>query len=226
MIKYYNGSVFNAPSDAYVNTVNCVGVMGTGIALEFKLRYPEMYDDYKNKCSANVINVGKVSYYKNGDGKTIVNFPTKYHFKYPSQIKWIEDGLKDFIKTYKTYKIKSVAFPKLGCGNGGLEWENVRCLMERYLSNLDIDVYICLDNISYAEGKEKDMLDAFNNTDTNSLGNHIRLSSKQKSIIESNKPYSRFFKILETESIGVKTYSEIFNYFYNLNDYEEQITLF
>ena len=96
MIRYYKGTVFNAGAEAIVNTVNCDGVMGAGIALEFGLRYPDMYKDYVIKCKKGDICTGKVDYFKDSSGIIIVNFPTKIHFKYPSKIEWIESGLKAF----------------------------------------------------------------------------------------------------------------------------------
>lgn len=230
MIKYYDGTVFNVDTQALVNTVNCTGVMGAGIALEFMLRYPEMFEDYEVKCKDKRIVTGRVDYYKNGDGRIIVNFPTKWHFKYPSKLIWIEQGLQDFVKTYKQNGIESVAFPKLGTSNGGLSWNNVKILMEKYLSNLDIDVYICLDNKKDAEGVEKIMLDKFNSTSIDNISSLVKLNAKQKDSIKKRMPYNRFSKILDTESIGIKTYSVIFKHFYSLavGDSEEprQLSLF
>lgn len=230
MIKYYEGTVFNVEAQALVNTVNCTGVMGAGIALEFMLRYPEMFVDYKSKCKEKKIVTGKVDYYKNDDSSLIINFPTKWHFKYPSKIIWIEQGLKDFVKTYKQHEITSVAFPKLGTSNGGLNWNDVKILMEKYLSNLDIDVYICLDNIKEAEGVEKKMLDMFNNIDIMQLSDIVKLNTKQKENIKKRIPYNRFWKIADTESIGMKTYSEMFKHFYKLatgkKEEPSQMTLF
>ena len=100
MVEYYDGSVFNVEADAIVNTVNCTGVMGAGIALEFSLRYPAMLEHYEKMCKIREIKIGRVDYFCDEE-KTIINFPTKWHFKYPSQIEWIEMGLKDFVATYK-----------------------------------------------------------------------------------------------------------------------------
>lgn len=216
MIIYSDGTVFNADTQALVNTVNCTGVMGAGIALEFMLRYPEMFEDYELKCKNKRITTGKVDYYKNQDGTIIVNFPTKWHFKYPSKLIWVEQGLQDFLKTYKEYDITSIAFPKLGTSNGGLNWNDVKPLMEKYLSNLDIDVYICLDNKKDAEGIEKIMIDKFNSTSVEKLSSLVKLNAKQKDCIQKHMPYNRFWKISNTESIGMKTYSMIFNHFYRL----------
>ena len=216
MIKYFEGTIFNVDTQTVVNTVNCMGVMGAGIALEFMLRYPAMFEDYETKCKDKRIMTGKVDYYKNEDGSMIVNFPTKWHFKYPSKLIWIEQGLQDFVKTYQKNGITSVAFPKLGTSNGGLNWNEVKILMEKYLSNLDIDVYICLDNKKEAEGIEKSMLDKFNSTNIEQLSSLVKLNAKQKDNIQKHIPYNRFWKILETESVGMKTYSMIFKHFYGL----------
>ncbi|HHW95478.1 MAG TPA: macro domain-containing protein [Mogibacterium sp.] len=217
MIIYSEGTVFNIGAQAIVNTVNCTGVMGAGIALEFMLRYPDMFEDYATKCKENIIRTGKVDYYQNKDSSIVINFPTKRHFKYPSQLIWIEQGLQDFVKTYKEKKVVSVAFPKLGTSNGGLDWNAVRPLMERYLSNLDIDVFICLDEKKEAEGVEKDMLEKFNALGIEELSHLVKLNKKQKENIQKNKPYDRFWKISKTESIGIKTYSKIFKHFYDLS---------
>jgi O-acetyl-ADP-ribose deacetylase (regulator of RNase III) len=216
MIKYFEGTIFNVDTQTVVNTVNCMGVMGAGIALEFMLRYPAMFEDYETKCKDKRIMTGKVDYYKNEDGSMIVNFPTKWHFKYPSKLIWIEQGLQDFVKTYQKNGITSVAFPKLGTSNGGLNWNEVKILMEKYLSNLDIDVYICLDNKKEAEGIEKSMLDKFNSTNIEQLSSLVKLNAKQKDNIQKHIPYNRFWKISQTESIGMKTYSMIFKHFYGL----------
>ena len=156
MIKYYEGTVFNTGAKAIVNTINCEGAMGAGLALEFMLRYPEMYEDYKVKCDKKLLKPGIVDYYVEDDGCTIINFPTKWLFKYPSRIEWIEQGLQYFVSTYKEHNIKAVAFPKLGASNGGLDWDEVRSIMEKYLSNVDADVYICTDTLRQAEGIETD----------------------------------------------------------------------
>lgn len=216
MVIYQEGTVFNTDAEAIVNTVNCTGVMSAGIALEYSLRYPEMFKAYEEKCKNKQIQIGKVDYYNNGD-IIIVNFPTKWHFKYPSQISWIEQGLKDFVSTYKSQGFKSVAFTKLGTLNGHLNWNEVRCLMEKYLNPLDdIKVYICLDNKKEAEGVEKQMLDVLNNTSIEDLKKVMRISSKQEDVLKSNLPVNRFWKIKELEGIGTTIYSKLHNYCFNI----------
>ena len=223
MIKYFEGTVFNTDAEAIVNTINCDGFMGAGLALEFSLRYPKMLDDYEYKCKNKIIKTGKIDTFKEND-ILIINFPTKNSFKFPSQIKWIEEGLKDFVENYKSYNVKSIAFPKLGCSNGGLSWNEVKPLMEKYLADLEITIYICIDTIREAQGKEKEMLDAFNNCDLYELSSIIKLSSKQIDLLKSNIPYTRFWMIEKTPSIGKTTYKNLFKHFYN--KYSKQLKLF
>lgn len=226
MIEYLDGTVFNAPVKSCVNTVNTVGFMGAGLALEFALRYPELLEDYEKKCANKMIQLGKMDYFNVDDKTKIINFPTKGHFKYPSRIAWIESGLKDFVQTYQKNGVTSVAFPRLGCANGGLNWAEVKPLMEKYLGLLDIPVYICLDKLPYAEGVEKEMVDKFNKTDIEIFAKACGLTKKQYELLTDSKPLQRFWHLSKKSGIGVKTYNRLFNYFYNFQDSYTQLTLF
>lgn len=139
------GDLFNSECQTIVNTVNCVGVMGKGIALEFKKRYPSMFNTYKKHCSSNALRPGSL-YLWRSDTKWILNFPTKDHWRDKSEIKYLEDGLQKFVDTYKSKGITSIAFPQLGCANGGLNWNEVEPLMKKYLEDLDILVEIYIYN--------------------------------------------------------------------------------
>lgn len=141
MLAYIVGNLFESPAQVLVNTVNTVGVMGKGIAKDFKRIYPEMFKQYQQHCERKKLTVGKLWLYKTSN-KWILNFPTKTTWKKPSNLKYIEDGLQTFVKSYAERGITSVAFPKLGCGNGELDWNDVRPLMEQYLKQLPIDVFI------------------------------------------------------------------------------------
>mgnify|MGYP006362722897 FL=1 len=143
MIRYIKGDIFKSPAQVLVNTVNTVGVMGKGIALEFKKRYPDMFDAYRDVCDKRQLKVGSLMLYYEPDHWVLL-FPTKEHWRRPSQIDYIEKGLQKFRDTYAEKEIASIAFPRLGCGNGELSWSDVRPLMEKYLSDLPIDVYIYL----------------------------------------------------------------------------------
>lgn len=145
MLTYLKGDIFSSPAQVLVNTVNTVGVMGKGIALEFKNRYPEMFKTYQKICDEKLLDIGKLMLWKKND-KWVLLFPTKKHWRSPSKLSYIEKGLEKFAKTYESLGIESIAFPRLGCGNGGLDWDDVRPIMEKHLKNLPIQVYIYLGN--------------------------------------------------------------------------------
>lgn len=141
MIKYIQGDLFHSPAHVLVNTVNTDGVMGKGIALGFKNKYPDMFKKYQKFCANNMLDIGTLWIYNAGP-KWVLNFPTKKHWRNKSEYEYIEKGLKKFVETYQEKGITSIAFPKLGCGNGGLDWGIVKGLMEKYMRNLPIDIYI------------------------------------------------------------------------------------
>lgn len=136
------GDIFESKCSTVVNTVNCVGVMGKGIALEFKKRFPEMFRDYVNKCNSGQVKTGSPYVFDNGDGIKILNFPTKDHWRSPSRLSYVSEGLDWFVNNYEKYGITSIAFPPLGCGNGGLSWKVVGPLMYQKLSLLPIEIEI------------------------------------------------------------------------------------
>ena len=141
VIHYVKGDLFEAPAITLVNPVNCVGVMGKGLALEFKRRFSEMYRQYLKLCVQGKVKVGQLNLVQDGFTKILL-FPTKEHWKNPSSLAYIEAGLDAFSKSYHEMGIDLIAFPKLGCGCGGLEWEEVKRLMEKYLTPLPIDVLV------------------------------------------------------------------------------------
>lgn len=140
MLKIIRTSIFESPAQTMVNTVNTVGVMGKGIAKEFKARYPAMFREYKRLCNDRVLEPGVLHLWRGS--KWVLNFPTKITWKKPSQISYVEDGLKTFVQHYEAMGIRSISFPPLGCGNGNLDWDEVRPLMLHYLWELPIQVYI------------------------------------------------------------------------------------
>ena len=139
MISYTKGNLLDADVEAVVNTVNTVGVMGKGIALMFKETFPENYKEYKDACKRGGVEVGYmfVTETKNLFGpKWVINFPTKIHWRQPTKIKWIIEGLDDLKRVIKEKKIRSIAVPPLGCGNGGLDWSDVRPVIDEALGSL------------------------------------------------------------------------------------------
>ena len=142
MIKVLIGNLFESEMQTLVNMVNCVGVMGKGVALEFKKRFPEMYKDYVTRCQAKQIRPGVPYLYSDLFGTSILNFPTKDHWRSGSRLDDIVRGLDLFVENYRSWGVTSIAFPPLGCGNGGLEWILVGPVMYRKLMQLDIPVEI------------------------------------------------------------------------------------
>src|SRR5882757_898520 len=131
-IAIKSGDLLKEETDAIVNTVNCVGIMGKGIALQFKQRWPQNFKAYEAACKRKEIKPGKMFIYDFGEwGKPrfIINFPTKMHWRGDSKIEYIEQGLHDLVLQAKRLGIKSIALPPLGCGNGGLDWDAVRGLV-------------------------------------------------------------------------------------------------
>jgi len=152
-----SGDLLKEDVEAYVNTVNCVGVMGKGIALQFKLRYPQNYHLYKMACDRNEVKIGKMFITEiNGlfGKKYIINFPTKKHWKGKSRLEYIEKGLDDLVLQIRKLKIKSIVIPPLGCGFGGLSWNVVRSLIEQKLEPVK-DVKIILYAPSKAPAAEE-----------------------------------------------------------------------
>ena len=142
MITYVQGDIFSSSAQVITNTVNCVGAMGAGIALEFKKRFPEMYADYKSKCDQNQVRPG-TPYLWESDQVQILNFPTKRHWQENSYLEDIETGLKYLSENYQSMGIQTLALPPLGCGLGGLQWNDVKNLIERYLGEIsDLEVFV------------------------------------------------------------------------------------
>lgn len=137
-------NIFDTKMDAIINPVNCVGVMGKGLALEFKNKYPENFLKYKKVCDNNELTIGKCfTTFENG--KYIVNFPTKNHWKNKSEYSYIEEGMLALIRHINHYNIKSISIPKLGCGLGGLEWNKVKQIIVDNLQPLINDKQIIVE---------------------------------------------------------------------------------
>lgn len=141
VIEYVTTRLFDSPAQTLVNTVNTVGVMGKGVAADFRRLYPDMFERYRAFCAAGRFQVGQLYLYRTPH-KWVLNFPTKVHWRSPSQLQWIEAGLARFISVYSQYGVTSISFPQLGTGNGGLPWKAVRPLMESYLKKVRIPVYV------------------------------------------------------------------------------------
>lgn len=149
LIQYLKGDIFESSVQTIVNPVNCIGYMGKGLALAFKERYPDMFAVYQKNCQTGKLRIGKPTLYCDST-PWILNFPTKNHWRDPSKLEYIEEGLQFVLANFKQLGIDSMAFPKLGAGLGTLAWDEVGPMMAKYLSQLDIDVYIYI-----TEGEEE-----------------------------------------------------------------------
>src|SRR3990172_4048125 len=139
MIEITHGNILRTDAEALVNTVNCVGFMGKGIALQFKNAHPDNYDAYKKACDAGDVQPGRMFIYEIGsmiNPRYIINFPTKRHWKGKSRLEDIKAGLKALIGEVRKRDIRSIAVPPLGCGLGGLQWSVVRPLIEKAFAEL------------------------------------------------------------------------------------------
>ncbi len=143
MFIYKNDNILKSEAQALINTVNCEGYMGKGLAYQFKQAYPDMNEDYIKACRTGKLKIGKLHYYL-CEEKIIINFPTKNKWREKSLMEYIYIGLNELVKLIKQLEIKSIAIPPLGSGNGGLNWSEVKKAIETHLEDLShiIDVYI------------------------------------------------------------------------------------
>ena len=153
MIRYAEGNLLDASAEALVNTVNEIGVMGKGVALMFREKYPASSQEYQRAARNGDVQVGRM-YVTKGDSlvgpRWIVHFPTKKHWRHPSRLAWIRDGLRDLIRVIRRLSIESVALPPLGCGNGGLDWHVVRREIEWAFDALpEVDCIVYRPTVTY-----------------------------------------------------------------------------
>lgn len=214
-IEIIKGNIFNTKAQTIVNTINCVGVMGKGIALVYKLRYPKMFDLYSEYCKSKLIGIGKLWLYKGEpDVPWVLNFPTKFHWKYPSKMEYIEKGLQKFVETYKDKGIISIAFPMLGTHNGGLNKDEVLSLMQQYLSQCDIPIEI----YDYDSNAADDLFETFklkwNATSKTDKKNVIGIRTQKQIDTIDNAVNSGEVKsmiaLIEYQGIGMKTMEQCF----------------
>lgn len=150
MIEYTKGNMFESNADCLINTVNCEGFMGKGIAYQFKMRFPENDKSYIKACRSGELKVGNLHYYVE-DGITIVNFPTKDKWRENSKIEYIENGMDSLVKLLPKLRVKKIAIPPLGCGNGGLLWTDVKEIIENKIVKISdkYDFLIFEPSLSY-----------------------------------------------------------------------------
>ena len=141
-VQFVRGDLFRSSAQTITNPINCRGAMGGGLALEFRRRFPEMFQDCVQRCRRGEVRTGKPYVWQNQSGQAVLNFPTKDDWRDSSRIEHIEQGLRYLVGHYQEMGITSLALPALGCGLGGLGWGAVRPVMERELSRLGVPVEI------------------------------------------------------------------------------------
>ncbi|WP_017220146.1 macro domain-containing protein [Moritella dasanensis] len=211
-LRVINGNIFTTDCQVIVNTINCVGVMGAGIALECRLRYPDMYKKYILLCKNNNIDIGLLWIYKSTD-KWVLNFPTKRDWKHPSKKEYLHQGLSKFVKTYAEKGIESIAFPLLGADKGGIQQEESLEIMKSYLEDLSIKVEIYrYDPKSKDDLYEKTKLWLFSN-DLDFISSSTKLRKdyvvKVINAMQSND-ITQLNQLARIDGIGLKTLEKIF----------------
>ncbi|MEA3522585.1 MAG: macro domain-containing protein [Campylobacterota bacterium] len=226
-VQIVTGNIFTSECQTIVNTVNCVGVMGAGIALECRLRYPEMHDKYIILCDENKIDIGLLWIYKS-KGKWVLNFPTKKHWKYPSKKEYLHAGLKKFCNTYKERGIESIAFPLLGADKGGIPQEDSLNIMKSYLDKIDLDIEI----YRYDPKAKDDLYDKTKNWILSqdlvqiSKATKLRKDYVEKVVKALERPdIFQLNQLARIKGIGIKTLEKVF-VFANSENNIQQRTLF
>lgn len=152
MIEFKTGNILDSSAQCLVNTVNCEGFMGKGIAYQFKEKFPENNKQYIQACKQGDFSIGKILFFKENE-KIIANFPTKNKWREKSQYSYIEDGLNTLVDEIKLNNITSIAIPPLGCGNGGLDWNQVKQMIIEKMSKLDISITIFEPSLKFSSPK-------------------------------------------------------------------------
>lgn len=227
-MKIIIGNIFRTEMQTIVNTVNCFGIMGAGLALECKFRYPEMFIRYKDMCDKKLLDIGKLYLYKTHQ-KWILNFPTKNHWKYETKPEYLEKGLKRFVETYKEKGIKSIAFPLLGAHNGGLTKEQSISILEKYLSHLDILVEIYQFDSNAPDDLFENFKKAFLSHNLTTLKKLTELKddkvNKIKSLLET-EDLQNMSQLMTFKGIGETTIEKCFSYAMRPETLNIQLNLF
>lgn len=212
-VKVISGNIFTSNCQTLVNTINCVGVMGAGIALECRLRYPDMHEKYIKLCDSNQIDIGLLWIYKSTN-RWVLNFPTKKHWKYPSKKEYLHIGLDKFVNTYQEKGIESIAFPLLGADKGGIPQEESLSIMMSYLNKPSIDIEI----YRYDQKAKDDLYDKTKEWLLSQDVNYISTITKLRKdyvvkIIDAIQSPNivQLNQLALVQGIGIKTLEKIFN---------------
>ena len=213
-IKVLKGNIFTSQCQTLVNPVNCQGVMGAGIALEYKLRFPEMYARYVELCERKLLDIGLLWLYRQSSC-WVLNFPTKRNWKHPSNYNYLKQGLQKFVDTYQAKGITSIAFPLLGADKGGLDVlkvEQLMCDMLMPISQVvDIEIY------HYDSKAQDDLFDhlctLFNRHSIVELAALTGVTQSRLNTLDATIASGRIYQVnqlAKTPGIGIKTLEKVF----------------
>ncbi|MGZ7847272.1 macro domain-containing protein [Haemophilus sp. SZY H57] len=236
MIEFKKGNIFTTECEVIVNTVNCSGVMGAGIAYEFRLRYPDMFYKYKELCDKKLLMIGRLWIYSLSEDdifkekyRRVLNFPTKNFWKLPSKEEYLEKGLLKFVETYKEKNITSIAFPLLGANKGGLSEEVSIKLMEKYLSELDIKIEIWHFDPKAVDDVYQDFKVRFQRISDNVIkeesGLGLQYIKRIRAALE-NKDICTMSGLSNVKGIGEVTLEKSFRYIRNHDELPSNLELF
>ena len=213
-IQIIQGNIFTTNCKVIVNTVNCVGVMGAGIALECRLRYPEMFEKYYKLCDTKKMEIGKLWLYRSTE-KWVLNFPTKVHWKLASKPEYLHKGLQKFVASYKEKEITSIAFPLLGADKGTIPPDISLDIMQHYLRNIPIDIEI----YKYDPKAKDDLYDYIKkllfslNIDDISKRSGIKANYINKILNAMHSEHiTQLNQLAKVDGVGIKSLEKIFTF--------------
>ena len=225
MIVEREGNIFTTQAKTIVNTVNCVGIMGAGIAFEFRLRYPKMYEEYQKFCEDGLIDIGKLWRYRAED-RDILAFPTKKDWRFPSKEIYLHKGLEKFLATYRSLGIESIAFPLLGADKGGIKPDRALEIMYSYLEKCDIEVEIWHFDPMAKDDKYESFKALLENLDNDTIRKESGISMNiLKNIRQGieNPSINSLSGLLRLKGVGEKSLEKLFSY---VESKSKEVTLF
>lgn len=214
-MRVVSKNIFDSKCECLVNTINTVGAMGAGLALEYRLRVPRMFNEYVRKCKIKEIVIGKYWLYSDMDRlcKKILNFPTKKHFIHKSKHEYIYQGLMYFRENYKKDNISSIAFPILGARQGKLNRDNVLLIMRDFLNDLPIEIEICENKIpDKFTISVKNLLESMS---VEEISNNFRIYTKTAEMLKNQLTNVKHLsEIVTFDIVSVQAAERIYDYFF------------
>jgi O-acetyl-ADP-ribose deacetylase (regulator of RNase III) len=213
--REFKGNLFASQAQCLVNTVNCVGIMGKGVALEFRRRFPAMFEEYRRVCEAGMLRPGQILPYRRGD-PWILNFAVKDDWKHPSRLEWVESCLTKFAANYRSLGVQSVAMPWLGAMNGRLEWDQVQSLIRSHLSDLpDISIELVEFDPHASDPLFEGLVCQAERSTAEEFHRRAKLTESAASAILSavkNRRVNSLSEICSLEGLGKKTIDNLYSF--------------